>query len=218
MKPNHSFANWALAIAYSDLEDYEKALTCINIAFLNENTLYKRGRGTSERDLWTTRGFIYHKLGETEKGLMDLKEALNIDENNSFALRNLGILYHDLGEYNKSCELLKKAKTLGYEKTYDRFDIGKYMDYSCNNKEIEFKLNKLVDHPFVYPNPIIDVLSISNFDFENYNFRIFNFESEPVLTGKSDNKSINISNLPSGLYFLEVNANGNVYTFKIIKD
>ena len=35
MVPNHSFANWVLAVAYTDLEDYEKAMTCINIAFKN---------------------------------------------------------------------------------------------------------------------------------------------------------------------------------------
>ena len=218
MVPDHSFANWGLSAAYTDLADYEKAMTCVNIAFKNEATLYKRGIVDAERDLRTIRGFLYHKLGESDKGITDLEEALNINSDNAFALRNLGVIYHDLANYNKSCELLNKAKALGYEKTHDRYDLQDYLEYSCNNKMIEHKSIKLVDQPFVYPNPVIDVLSIHNFEFENYNYRIFSFESELMLQGKAENKRINISNLSSGLYILEIEANGVINSFKIVKE
>jgi len=125
MVPNHSFANWGLSKAYTDLEDYEKAITCVNIAFENEASIYKRGSKNSERDLRTIRGLLHHKLGDTDKGIADLEEAININNNNSFALRNLGVIYHDLGSYKKSCDLLQKSRKLGYEKIQNTLVIIK---------------------------------------------------------------------------------------------
>ncbi len=218
MVPNHSFANWSLAAAYTDLGDYEKAMLCVNIAFKNEANLYKRGRGTAERDLWTIRGFLYHKLGETDNGITDLEEALNINSDNSFALRNLGVIYHDLGNYNKSCGLLEKAKNLGYEETHDVYDLEDYLEHSCNNKITEHELIKVSERPFVYPNPAKDVVGIYHFNFKNFNYRIYNFNSQMIDSGRAEEKSINITDLPSGLYILEVEGGGMVNTFKMIKD
>lgn len=218
MVPNHSFANWSLAAAYTDLGDYEKAMLCVNIAFKNEANLYKHGRGSAERDLWTIRGFLYHKLGETDNGITDLEEALNINSDNSFALRNLGVIYHDLGNYNKSCGLLEKAKNLGYEETHDVYDLEDYLEHSCNNKITEHELIKLSERPFVYPNPAKNVVGIYHFNFKNFNYRIYNFNSQMIDSGRAEEKSINITDLPSGLYILEVEGGGMVNTFKMIKE
>ncbi len=218
MVPNHSFANWVLAVAYTDLEDYEKAMTCINIAFKNESNIYKRGEGTAETDLWTIRGFLYHKLGETEKGIADLEVALNINSDNSFALRNLGVIYYDMGNYNKSCELLQKAKKLGYEKTHDRFDLEDYLQFSCNNKTPENPLKRSSKLPFIYPNPVKTVINISNLEFKRFNYSIYNFESKLLKQGVSNNEPIDVNGLPSGLYILNVESNGIKHSFKVVKD
>lgn len=218
MVPDHSFANWGLSAAYTDLEYYEKAMNCVNIAFKNEETLYKRGIGNNERDLRTIRGLLYHKLGETNKGILDLEEALNINNDNSFALRNLGVLYHDMEAYNKSCELLTKAKNLGYEKTHDKYDLQSYLDYSCDNKVTKHKQVKISELPYIYPNPSIDNINIKNFNYNNFNYNIYNFEARLIRQGKADIKTINISDLPSGLYILEVENDGIVNTFKVVKE
>lgn len=218
MVPNHSFANWGLAVAYSDLEDYKKALTSVNIAFKNIANLYKRGQGTSERDLWTTRGFIYHKLGESEKGIADLEKALKIDNNNAFAYRNLGVIYHDLGNYEKSCEYLKKAKELGYEQIYDRYDLEDYLEHSCFNKFTQYEVEKSFNRPYVYPNPANDVLNIYHFNPDNFNYNIYNFEALLVKKGVSEGKSIDITDLIPGLYILSIEANELIQSFKIIKE
>lgn len=218
MVPNHSFANWVLAVAYTDLEDYEKAMTCINIAFKNESNIYKRGEGTAETDLWTIRGFLYHKLGETEKGITDLDEALNINSDNSFALRNLGVIYYDLGDYNKSCELLQKSKLLGYEKTHDRYDLEDYLQFSCSNKTAEKSLKGVSELPFIYPNPVQTVINISNLEFKRFNYWLYNFESKLLKQGVSNNEPIDASNLPSGLYILNIESNGLIHSFKVVKD
>ncbi|WP_189360746.1 T9SS type A sorting domain-containing protein [Algibacter mikhailovii] len=218
MVPGHSFAYWGLSAAYSDLENYDKAMTCVNIAFKNEATLYKRGVGNPERDLRTIRGLVYHKLGESDKGISDLEEALRINPDNSFALRNLGLIYHDLGEYKTSCKLLEKAKNLGYEKTHDRYDIQTYLNYSCNNKSIPSLATNTVTKPYVYPNPAEDIIRIKNYNIKNFKYSLYNFESKLMHTGNASNGSINISSLPPGLYILEVEANKLINTFKIVKN
>lgn len=218
MVPNHSFANWSLSKAYTDLEDYEKAMTCVNIAFENETSIYKRGSKISERDLRTIRGLLHHKLNDSDKGIADLKEALNINSNNSFALRNLGVIYHDLEEYNKSCDLLQKSRELGYEKIHDRLDLEDYLEYSCNNKASENNVLKFHDKPYIYPNPAKDIIRINNFNFENFNYSIYNFESKLIHQGKAKNNMISVSNLPTGLYILKIETNNEMNTFKLIKE
>lgn len=228
MIPNHSFAHWISAVAYTELEDYNKAMTHVNIAFKNEASLYKRGTGRSEIDLRTIRGFLYHKLGDSNKGIADLEGALNIDNNNSFAYRNLGVIYNDLGNYNKACELLKKAKDLGYEKIHDKYDLQEYLDFSCkqliaqeNQTTAEIKpvrLPKLLDKPFIYPNPTKGEINIKNLSFKDYKYLIFDYSGKLVNQGNSKSNPINISQLPSGIYVLRVVKNNLSETFRVVKE
>lgn len=131
MVPSHSFAHWALSIAYTDMGEYEEAMRCVKIAFENEKSIYKRGDGKAERDLNTIRGYLYHVLGDTEAGKADLEEALSINPDNSFALKNLGILYLDAKNDGKACELFRKAKMLKYDKVHDMEDLEPLLDRAC---------------------------------------------------------------------------------------
>jgi len=218
MVPKHGFAHWLLGIAYTDLGENKKALKNINIAFKHEDGIYKRSIGTAERDLRTTRGLLYHRLGESKKGITDLKGALRINKNNSFALRNLGVIYHDLGQYSKACEALNKAKALAYERVHDKNDLQHYLDNACTNKKPEFIVTELTQQPSVYPNPTKDFVYVKNFEFENFEFEIYNFESKLIKQGISNNKSINFSELPAGLYILKVNADNETHSFKVVKE
>ena len=229
MVPDHSFANWALSIAYADLEDYEKAMTCVNIAFKNEDNLYKKGRGTSERDLWTTRGFLYHKLGQTDKGIADLEEALNIDTDNSFAHRNLGIVYYESGNYDLACQYLQIADELGYKKNYDRYDLEDYLIDACKKaddlkdeilaKSEPIKTPSIVNNPYVYPNPVKDIVRIKNLSFENFEYEIYDYSSKLVSKNNTTNGSVILSDLPEGVYVLKVIGDeGFTESIRFIKD
>ena len=232
MVPNHSFANWSLAAAYTDLEDYKKAMTCVNIAFKNEATLYKRGRGTAERDLRTIRGLLYHKLGDSDKGVADLEEALNINNNNSFAYRNLGVIYYDLGAYNRACQSLQKANDLGYEKIHDRDDLQDYLELSCENvamiekdapAEVVLKTepilgSKFHNKPYIYPNPTKGVVNIKNLPFEGYHYLVFDYTGKMVLEGESRKTPINMSQFPTGVYILKAIKNNLIETIRFIKE
>jgi len=215
--PEHAFSNWILGAMYSDFGEYEKAMKFINIAFKREKNILKYGIGKAERDLRTIRGLLHHKLGDSEKGIIDLNEALSNNKNNSFALRNLGVIYHDLGEFNKSCAFLTKAKELGYEKIHDRANLDFYLEQSCYRKT-EIVLEKYTDKPYIYPNPVKDVINIKNLNLKKFEFEIFNFESKLIKKGILRKSTIDISTLESGLYFLKITKGKIIHSFKIIKE
>ena len=216
-KPKHPFAHRLLGVLCSDFEEYEQALKHINLAFDNEKSILNHSDGRLERDLRTTRGYILHKLGRTVEGIADLKQAIALNENNSYAHKNLGIVYHDIGEYDKACELLTKAKEFGYKKVHDADDLEAYIKNSCSNKSFE-NPSRLTDLPYVYPNPARDFVKVGNISNDKLPYTLLNFESKIVEQGILMNYTIDTSKLPTGLYILIVEENGNIHSFKIIKD
>ncbi|WP_338375576.1 tetratricopeptide repeat protein [uncultured Flavobacterium sp.] len=62
------------------------------------------------------------KIGLIDEGLADIEKSTELDENNSYIYRNLGIYYFDLGEIDKARELFLKSKTLDKE-TYKIDDL-----------------------------------------------------------------------------------------------
>lgn len=214
-KPNHAHARWGLARLYSDMGEYEKALENSTEAFKSEKAIIERTAGYGGRDLRTTRGLIYHKLGESDKGIADLKEALEMDKNNSYAMKNLGIIYLDQHKYKDACELFRKANELKYSLVYDETDLTSLLESACNNVQPEVVANK---KPFVFPNPASTVIAIENLDLVNFDYEVFNFESVSVLKGKSTDGKIDISSLSSGFYVLKVSTENSVETFKMIKE
>ncbi|MGQ7945742.1 tetratricopeptide repeat protein [Flavobacterium sp. WC2509] len=214
--PNFGFARLSIARIYSDTGEYEKALENINVAFQREDAIKKGSTGWTGRDLRTTRGLIYHKLGQSEKGIADLKEALRINDKNSYAMKNLGIIYLDQKKYNEACELFEKAKKLNYALVFDENDLDPLLQSACNNVQTEIVIEK--PKAFVYPNPATTVITIHNYDFKIFDFEFFDFESNSVLRGKTTDGSIDVSRLNSGFYILKIFNTNSPQTFKIIKE
>ncbi|GAA4239060.1 hypothetical protein GCM10022291_31920 [Postechiella marina] len=226
--PKHAFTHRVLAAMHSDFEDYEKAKYHIDIAFPKEEHLLKHGSGKVERDIRVLKGFISHKLGESDSAIDDLKEAINLNKENSFAYRNLGVVYHDIGNHKLACKYLQKAKALGYEKKHDRNDLQAYLDISCNTpetvisskseakKEIITNTNPL-NKPYVFPNPTVNIVSVKNIPFKNYEYSIYNFQAKLIRTSQALNNSINLQDLPTGLYILKIKNKDTVHSFKVVK-
>lgn len=75
----------------------------------------------------------------------------------------------------------------------------------------------------VYPNPTSSFLNlrIENYTIENLKYNLFDINGKEILNQKIKNSEtqINMSNLPSALYFLKVIEEGKLLkTFKIIKN
>jgi len=215
-KPEHAHARWGLARLYSDIGECNKAMESINYAFKYEKVIIERTNGYGSRDLRTTRGLLYHKLGESEKGIQDLKEALKMDKDNSYAMKNLGIIYLDQKKYNEACQLFEKAKTLDYTLEYDENDLDALLENACNRVEPEIVIAS--PKPFVFPNPATTIISIQNYDFKRFDFELFDFESTSVLKGSTTNGSIDVSRLNPGFYILKLFNTDSPQTFKIIKE
>lgn len=215
-QPQHGHARWGIAKLYSDIGEYEKGMENINIAFLKEKTIIDRSSNYGGRDLRTTRGLLYHKLGESEKGISDLKEALKMDKNNSYAMKNLGIIYLDQKKYDEACQLFQKAKELDYTLTYDENDLEALLENACNNKDIEIVVEK--PKPFVFPNPATTVITVKNYDYKNFDYEFFDFESTSVLSGNSTDGTIDVSRLNTGFYILKIFNTASPQTFKVIKE
>lgn len=93
----------------------------------------------------------------------------------------------------------------------EAFSYGQVEDYTVNitatakieeaSRTISFSL---------YPNPVKgDVLTISNLEIDS-NYRIFNMIGQELSKGKIENETINVSNIATGTYIIEVsNANGS---------
>ena len=218
--PNHNFAHWVLGYSNLELEEYDKAVKNIDIAFKNEANLYENGYGNAESDLRTIRGLAYHKLGKTDLGIADLNEALRINNKNSVANKYLGIVYEDLGQSQKACEYFQKARTLGYEKKYNNKELQSFIKTSCStDKKIisRDEIRNLKDLPYISPNPAENSVEVFNYENSNFNYEIYTAESRKVGQGISADKTIQLSGLPLGFYILIINKNGKTDTFKLIK-
>lgn len=215
-QPEHGHARWGIAKLYSDIGENEKAMENINIAFIKEKIIIERSSNYGGRDLRTTRGLLYHKLGDSEKGIQDLKQALKMDPNNSYAMKNLGIIYLNQKKYNDACQLFEKAKGLDYTLVFDEKDLDALLESACHNVQSEIAIEKT--KPFVFPNPATTMITIKNYDFKNFDYEFFDFESNSVLRGNSPDGTIDVSRLNPGFYILKVFNTDSPQTFKIIKE
>ncbi|WPR71342.1 T9SS type A sorting domain-containing protein [Flavobacterium sp. NG2] len=235
--PNHAFAQWALAKLYSDRGEYEKAMPHIIIAAEREKNIIERSSGYGGRNIKTTRGLIYHKTGETEKGISDLKAELAIDKNNSYAMKNLGIIYLDQKKYTEACELFQKAKKLEYTKIYDENDLEGLLELACNNPEaiVESEVKSVsatvssTDSataanrlpaviPYIYPNPVQDIIHIIDLDPTATRYELFDYQSKLIQKGECKGSTIEATKLISGFYILKIYKDQITYSFKIIKE
>ncbi len=94
----------------------------------------------------------------------------------------------------------------------DTFTYGEVEDYTINigtsTLSKENDLTQFGEHDmFLYPNPIEQgVLFIKGIHQKDVAFRIVNYIGQTVMKGKISNHNINVTNLPDGMYILEVNT------------
>jgi len=75
----------------------------------------------------------------------------------------------------------------------------------------------LMNNITVFPNPVSDVINIKGIN-GNYNFKLYNLTGTLIINKiLISNSSVDVSHLPKGLYFVEVNTfNNNRFSQKII--
>lgn len=91
-------------------------------------------------------------------------------------------------------------------------DLGAY-EYNSTLSVDDISLNE--NTVKLYPNPATDVVNIKT-NQTIKNVRVFNVNGQKVLD-IANQSQINISNLPTGMYFLNINTNQSNQTIKILK-
>lgn len=86
-------------------------------------------------------------------------------------------------------------------------------DYSYS--EIIIQNTEAKTHLSVYPNPTTDIISISEAVSEA---KIFDISNKAMNATKISDKSFNVSNLPQGLYFIQVVINGETQVLPFVKE
>lgn len=92
--------------------------------------------------------------------------------------------------------------------------MGDNLDNNCN---MTIDNNTLASNIVIYPNPTDSELNIiSSFPLEKIN--VYNLKGQVIISSNNNKEtSIDLSSLPSGIYFVKTTGNNTVETHKIIK-
>ena len=101
-----------------------------------------------------------------------------------------------------------KTNTVNYYKLKQVDNDGKYAFSSIQ----VVKFNSEVSHVVVYPNPSTGVVNIQN--AINANYQVIDVTGKIILTGTFNN-SVQINNLPKGLFVIRIESEEGVHTEKI---
>lgn len=78
--------------------------------------------------------------------------------------------------------------------------------------------NSLENHLNIYPNPVSEILHISNLKSDNYTVKIFSLQGQMLKIDTSSSDKINVEDLKSGIYFIEITSSeGFKKTQKFLK-
>tara|TARA_B110000238_G_C16027113_1_gene395748 strand:- start:194 stop:1015 length:822 start_codon:yes stop_codon:yes gene_type:complete len=70
----------------------------------------------------------------------------------------------------------------------------------------------------VYPNPTKDVLNVTT-SLNNVKFDLYDLSGRKLRSGENQKRAeVDMRNLPTGIYILQVNYDGNIYNKKIVKE
>ncbi len=76
--------------------------------------------------------------------------------------------------------------------------------------------SNLKNTPVVFPNPTRSMLNITG-EAQIYNVVIYNVSGQ-ILIDKQKVNQVDVSSLPSGIYFIKVNQGSDQYTLKFLKN
>lgn len=111
-----------------------------------------------------------------------------------------------------------KAKTKnGFRSDFaiDAFKVGSNLFKTENTEQVE-NISQ-IETIQTFPNPVLDVLNIEMDNLENGYYEIVNIYGQKVQSDEFVNTSINVTNIPTGIYILNIYSAKKTYTSKFIK-
>jgi photosystem II stability/assembly factor-like uncharacterized protein len=119
-----------------------------------------------------------------------------------------------------STDKMQGMHYFGKETFVSVWEDGRIVQNTSNNTPLSVEENKLNIHPsvIVYPNPTSNVIYLqSNQNIEQINLIDISGKMIHSELVKSNNHQLNLSNLPSGIYFLKIKTGYAIETKKIVK-
>jgi chitodextrinase len=117
-----------------------------------------------------------------------------------------------------STRMRVSMKYNGTPTSCESFTYGQVEDYTVNitagAKESTMIINNTIS---LYPNPTSSILNISSVS-EKATFKVYNLMGQTMINGKINNGTIDVSNINSGNYILEISDNESVFTKRFIKE
>ena len=134
IKPDYSPARNNLGIAYIEKQDWKNAIDCF--LKVKDDLTYL----TPQYPL-TNLGFVYYKMGDYQKAIKYLKEAIELKPDFPKAHHNLGLVYMATGDYAKAVSSIKRAVELAPDEAPLYLDLGKAykLDQEYNKAYQAFK-------------------------------------------------------------------------------
>ena len=107
----------------------------------------------------------------------------------------------------------------GVPTSCETFSYGQVEDYTLNIKPagtvaelVGVNAENAVN---VYPNPVKDVLNIAAKG--DYNYQLISTDGKVVKDGNQSVNTINVQNLPTGIYIMKITQDGKTSSHKVIK-
>jgi len=102
-EPDNKEAVWRIGIAFTELNEQEKALKALDYFFEFDK---------NHPEAIEAYGCSHFKLGNYGLAKKYLEKAAEINPDSSSIARNLGVTYNQLGEFKKSFEIMSKSYDL----------------------------------------------------------------------------------------------------------
>lgn len=142
-----------------------KVLMFTNILRSNPKT-----EGVNYSYIYCSRGMAYLQMQQIDKALIDLNEALRIDDKTDFPLVSLGFYYAQIKDYNKSVEYYKKAIEKDSTKASNYFDTAASYaamgDYDSAEKYNDMGLTYEPEFSGAYYNKALNLINKDSRDYE----------------------------------------------------
>ncbi len=101
--PGHLYANANIAYVLYNEGKYEEALKVFTLVTeINDQFSYG----------FSNRGIVKIEMGDEAGGLADIRKAMELDPDDSFSYRSMGIYHLKKNEFDAALEMFKKAKQL----------------------------------------------------------------------------------------------------------
>ena len=118
---------------------------------------------------------------------------------------------------NNNADFRFRIRFYGSNMTVDNGNRVTFNNFSAKGVEMPFSVPENTSLSFkLFPNPASEILNI-NHSYSEVTYNLFSIDGKIIKSGNIENQQINISDLQSGIYLLQLNSGGKTETKKIIK-